>query len=277
MPLSIADLVEEQRAAVRELDQSRLGVHGAGERALLVAEQLGLEDLTGQRATVQRDERAVGARGSLVDGARDELFARTALAQHEHRGVGRRHALDDAQHFLHPRAAREDAAERLRARRPRAQGDVVTQELALLRRLAHEEVELLHARGLAQVVVGAELHRFHRRRHVLHAGHHDDLGRVGRSGQLAQHVDATLARHLHVEDEHVVRRLRDAIDRGLAVFDTLRVVALARELAHDELAQRPLVVRHEHAHAPPRRAHAGSTMRNTAPSPGFVVTSMRPP
>ena len=39
----LADLVEEQRAAVRHLELARLARDGAGERALLVAEQLGLE------------------------------------------------------------------------------------------------------------------------------------------------------------------------------------------------------------------------------------------
>ena len=70
-------------------------------------------------------------------------------------------------------------------------------------------------------------------------------------------------------------RFRDPFDRSLAVLDAFGVVPLARELAHDELAQVALVVGDEHADTAP--AHAGSTMRNTAPAPGFEVTSMRPP
>jgi len=40
----LADLVEEQRAAVRGLEPAIARGGRAGERALLVAEQLGLED-----------------------------------------------------------------------------------------------------------------------------------------------------------------------------------------------------------------------------------------
>ena len=39
----LADLVEEQRAAMRQLEPAGLARRRAGERALLVAEQLGLE------------------------------------------------------------------------------------------------------------------------------------------------------------------------------------------------------------------------------------------
>ena len=53
----VADLVEEQRAAVRRLEQAALGRDGAGERAPGVAEQLGLEQRLGQRRAVDRHER----------------------------------------------------------------------------------------------------------------------------------------------------------------------------------------------------------------------------
>ena len=52
----LADFVEKQHAAGGELDLSRLGLLRAGERAPLVAEQLGLEQLLRQRGAVQRDE-----------------------------------------------------------------------------------------------------------------------------------------------------------------------------------------------------------------------------
>ena len=58
----VADLVEEQRAAVGELEAAELALDGAGERALLVAEQLALEQRLGERAAVDLDERAARAR-----------------------------------------------------------------------------------------------------------------------------------------------------------------------------------------------------------------------
>ena len=48
----LADLVEEQHAAAGLFDAARLHGHGAGERAALVAEELGLEQLIGQGRAV---------------------------------------------------------------------------------------------------------------------------------------------------------------------------------------------------------------------------------
>jgi hypothetical protein len=47
----VADLVQEQRAALRELHAPRLAADGARERALLVAEELALEERVGERAS----------------------------------------------------------------------------------------------------------------------------------------------------------------------------------------------------------------------------------
>ena len=56
----LADFVEKQDAAGRQLDLPRLRLLRAGERAALVAEQLRLEQLLGQRGAVERDERPLG-------------------------------------------------------------------------------------------------------------------------------------------------------------------------------------------------------------------------
>ena len=59
----VADLVEEQRAAVGQLEAARPSRRdGAGEGALLVAEQLALEQAGGQRGAVDVTK-ACGRRG----------------------------------------------------------------------------------------------------------------------------------------------------------------------------------------------------------------------
>ena len=60
---NLADLVEEERSRIGELEASEPPLGRAGERALLVAEQLALEQRLGQRADVHGDERLV-ARGA---------------------------------------------------------------------------------------------------------------------------------------------------------------------------------------------------------------------
>ena len=58
----LADLVEEERAAVGRLEETRLVADGAGEGALHVAEELGLEQVLRDRRAVDRDEGARSAR-----------------------------------------------------------------------------------------------------------------------------------------------------------------------------------------------------------------------
>src|SRR5678815_1895443 len=80
----VSDLVEEERAALRELDTTRLALGRPGERALLVTEELALEERLGDRAAVHGDERTVLSRALLVDFARRDLLAAAALAAQEH-------------------------------------------------------------------------------------------------------------------------------------------------------------------------------------------------
>src|SRR5207245_3140616 len=60
---------------------------GVGEGALLVAEQLALEEGLGDGAAVHGDERLGGALRLHVDGARDQLLAGAGLAAEEHGGL----------------------------------------------------------------------------------------------------------------------------------------------------------------------------------------------
>jgi hypothetical protein len=51
----VADLVEEERAAMGVLEAAALLVDGAGERALFMAEQLGFEQIARDRAAIDGD------------------------------------------------------------------------------------------------------------------------------------------------------------------------------------------------------------------------------
>src|SRR5262245_38786928 len=62
----IADLVEQERSAVGQLEPADAASVRAGERAFLVTEELAFEQAFGQRRTVDRDERARCARRSFV-------------------------------------------------------------------------------------------------------------------------------------------------------------------------------------------------------------------
>ena len=90
----VADLVEEQRAAVGRLDLADRLPCRAGERALLVAEQLALEQVLGNRGAVDRDEALAAPRRQVVQRAREQLLAGAAFAQQQDGRAGARDLLD---------------------------------------------------------------------------------------------------------------------------------------------------------------------------------------
>ena len=75
-----ADFVEEQRAAIGFLELADALVDGAGEGALLVAEQDAFDEIFRDGAAVDGDERLAGAIAFALDGARDQLLADAAFA-----------------------------------------------------------------------------------------------------------------------------------------------------------------------------------------------------
>ena len=124
----VADLVEEQRAALGLLEAADLARVRAGERAALVAEQLALDQLARDRRHVDGDERAAAALAVVVHRARDELLAGAGFAVDHDRQVGAHQPRDDAVDLLHRRRAADDrqllleAAGRRRARRGAVRG-----------------------------------------------------------------------------------------------------------------------------------------------------------
>ena len=96
----VADLVEEQRAPVGQLEAAGPRPHRAGERPALVAEQLGLEQALGDGRAVDRRRTARPSGSEPVDGAREHLLAGAALALDQHRHVGGGGALGHLQHAL---------------------------------------------------------------------------------------------------------------------------------------------------------------------------------
>ena len=114
----LSDLVEKQRSAGRVLERALAQAIGAGKRAALVAEQLALDQLLGQRGAVHRDQRRLRARSSPMQLARDQFLARAALPDDQHAARNRRDARDRITERPHRRAV---ADERRLAIEPRPQ------------------------------------------------------------------------------------------------------------------------------------------------------------
>ncbi len=114
----IADLVEEQRAAVGELERAGAVGVGTGVGALHVAEQIAFDQRLARSAAVEDDERRFAPRAVLVDGARGELLACPALAEKKNRRMRGAGSLEHGVDLPHRRAGAHERAERAaRARR----------------------------------------------------------------------------------------------------------------------------------------------------------------
>src|SRR5207244_7919542 len=82
----LADLVQEDGAAVRRLEEALAVAVGAGEGAAHVPEELALEQRRRERRAVADDEGLVAQRREVVQRTRDQLLARAALAGDERGG-----------------------------------------------------------------------------------------------------------------------------------------------------------------------------------------------
>src|SRR6266540_6277949 len=94
----VADLVEEERASLGQLEAAGPRPDGAREGAALVPEQLGFEQTLGNRGGVDGDQRAVLSRAPPVAGPRQDLVAGSALPLDQDREVRWGRALSHVEH-----------------------------------------------------------------------------------------------------------------------------------------------------------------------------------
>src|SRR6185503_361015 len=139
----VAALVEEERAAVRRLELPFAPRDRTRERALLVAEELALDQLARERRAVHLDERLRPARPAIVERVRDQLLPRPALAADQHRDVGVGDAIDGLEELPHDRARADELLEPVRALYLLEQPAVVALQEPALHGLPHHHAELV--------------------------------------------------------------------------------------------------------------------------------------
>ena len=106
----VADLVEEERPSVGQLEPAQPPLGGAGERAPLVAEHLRLDQVARNGRAVDRHERPVRRRLRRVDRRGHQLLAGSRLAGDEHARLGGRHPRNQRPHLLHRGAVADQRA-----------------------------------------------------------------------------------------------------------------------------------------------------------------------
>ena len=109
--VELADLVEEERPAVGELEPARLRLVRAGEGALLVAEELALDEGGGEGGAVDRDERPGVPLAVRVEGAGEQLLAGAGLPEEQDGRGGVGDLADLLHNRLQGRAPPDDLAE----------------------------------------------------------------------------------------------------------------------------------------------------------------------
>ncbi len=279
----LADLVEEQRAPVGLLEAAFAAALGAGERALLVAEELGFHQRLGDRRTVEADERALAARAVDVQRTGDDLLACPGLAADQHGGLRRRHLGDRVQQPQHGRAAADDAAALEASRQLGAQRAVLRLQPGVLHGAFERDAQLVEVERLGEVVVRPLLESGHGRLDRGEGGHDDD--RDGRVDRLdgRECLEPRHLQHAHVHQHQVVGPLADPADGGLAVVRLGDFVAPAADQGAQHGAVGRVVIHDQNgmacAHAGLPRAAASSGRRRVKvlPEPGRLATAIVPP
>ncbi len=173
---NVADLVEEQGAALRHLDLADVRLDRAGEGAALVAEQLGLQQGLGDGGAVDGDELALAA-ALLVNRAGEQFLAGAGRAEQHDRYVGGGDALDGLADLQHLRSGADDRAEHLAAA-GLLEPAVLRLDVGDVEGAGDDQAELVDVDRLAVEIVGAKADRLQHAFASAVAGRDDDL-RVG--------------------------------------------------------------------------------------------------
>src|SRR5262252_5587105 len=197
----LRDLVEEDGAAVSQLEEARLALVRAGERALLVAEELALHQRLGDGRAVDGDERPLAPIAHLMIGPGDQLFARSRLAGDQHRGVAGPGQLDQSIDLLHRRARAQDGPKTTTLPKLPAQERHLALDFPALHRLVEEDPEAPRVHRLGQVVVGPLAHGRHRRLHRRVTGKQNDHGVRVDFVERLQERDPVQGRHHQIGDD----------------------------------------------------------------------------
>ena len=224
----VADLVQEQRPTVRQLEPSLAPGARTRERALLVTEQLALDQALGHRPAIELDERASGSIRRHVDRVGDQLLARPVLTEDQHPAFGRSQLADQLSEMLHRSALPQQLSRPI--------------DLLL-------ELLMVHAQpGVAQRIAHAQQQAFGLERllDVVHRAELECVGHVARRAGARQ-------------DDR--RRLVSLFLQLLQEFQPVR-------FGHEDVDQqqvRPVLLQHRQRLARrPRRAHAIARRRENA-------------
>ena len=212
----LADLVQEQGALVRRLEEPVLETVGAREGAALVAEELALEEGVLERAAVDDRQGRGRARAVGVERPGDQLLAGAALALDQDRGERPRGLVDQGEHALDSRAPADDLREGVVGLERRLEVQGLAPPDGLLVGRPEDVVQVLEVEGLGDEVEGAVSGDFRGRGHGAAGGGDDDLRRRGHGADRPERVRSRHAGQVQVEKGDADVALGDLVDPFLS-------------------------------------------------------------
>src|SRR3990170_8057497 len=225
--VQLADLVQEQGALVGCLEEAQATEGGPGERPLLVAEQLALDEGLRDRGAAQRYKRSLPARAVPVDGPGDELLPGPALPDEQDGGVAAGDLLDLLEDLLHAKVAAHNPFDAKTLLQLLSQKPILLAQLDTLKGPPDSEQNLFPLDRLGQVVEGAPLQRLLGRIHRSIRGHQDDQGGRVVPRQPLHQGEAIGPRHPQIGQDHVERLFLATPDRLLPPGRRLDSIALS--------------------------------------------------
>ena len=225
----VANLVQKNGAAVRLLDAARFLFDRTGEGALLVTEQLALQQRLGNGGAVDPDVGGLAAFTQGVQRAGDQFLARAALAEDEHRGMGGRDGLNQLAQFTHLGRVADDVVQMERVAGAGAQDGVLLEQPVPLGAPGHGVQQFFRLAGLGQVVEGTGLDRLSGELGRGKGGDHQHRQMGPALVAAAQKFPAVHAPEAEVRDDHEEFFPLDQPQRLLRRGDILHGIALLTE------------------------------------------------
>src|ERR1700761_3505111 len=240
----LANLVEEQGAAVGEGGGAGPCRDRAGEGALHMAEDLALHQLLGDSAAIEGDEGLVAAVGAAMDRLGGDLLADTAFAGDEDGGAALGGALDDGVGGLHRQRRADEALEGV-GFEDRGGGLDQSGQPAALQNVAQGGAQPLGGEGLHEEVVGAAAHGVDRQGDRAMGGDDDNRDVLGLGADLAQQFHAAAVGQADIQQHRLGRLALDELPRRRQRIDRNHLNRLVAQILQVNLHQRRRVLDYE--------------------------------
>ena len=146
-----------------------------------------------------------------MDGIRDDFFAGAAFPDNQDRRIGGSHQFDLLQDFTHFFVLAENPFETETPFQFFAERSILILQFQQLHQTLHDQQQLIHGKGLRNIVVRTHFHRFDGSLHRSVSGDDNDAGARRHFFASLQHLQAIQTRKAKIGDDDVELLLLNAV------------------------------------------------------------------